>query len=822
MKAKKRINRDIKEIKENPLQGIGIESIEGNLFLYVVNMILMTGPYKGYCIQLLLEFFDNYPFFPPKILIFPAQALDGKYHHHIYDDEKKDENNLHYKKLCLDLQNNGLMEQSEINKEKTGWNPSYTISTLLLQIQNFLADPDMEIPNKNSINQLMKSMDTYKRAFFIINEKGIRQQIIHTWANPYPKMNFEPKENLQKLPLEKHEKEEEKNMKQIKEDLTCFILKENLIDNPDIILGYPIIYNNFIFIITIFKPIPELLSYDGFKAQIIQKYLDGQDVDDLFKSANNELYNKWLPIYINKGNYEKNKNVILKLISQVIQDSEFTPIRFFEKFPEIFSFISNEYLNEDKANLSSAFIKCFFQIILLFTKICQEYKCDLYMYLNNILENIEKNNCAHCILKYLQFLLYNQLDENTDFLNKIYSNLLKRNLILKMDFIFHSDKNKNKMKRLIFSSKKNLTIFEKFSKDQNYKMSNIEQFNKDIHQKNIYNEIIDVISNDKDYLNHIFFGKEKAKEITEKLFEQNFKKFLVQCSEEGKARLKDILTNNLILQDYFEPMQIKEDELYDSGYVIELLKDLNNHKIKEDIIKLAFKTFAKKDSLIAIFLIHKKINEKNFLEELEKNFGVYLEAENFINDLKDKPSKIETFKAFFEFIEVDLIKDEKEKTDKYRDDLELLMDMYQKAIENGFIEKKEIEHNLNDNNSIDDDEFLMRENNNNNNDDDLSISSNSVQQNDMKSQRINLLERDIENTRDRTRERERSRDRSRERERSRDRSRERERSRDRSRERERSRERDGNLFRGTTQRWRRGNRRGRFEFRFRRSNNPRI
>ena len=27
--------------------------------------------------------------------------------------------------------------------EKTGWNPSYTISTLLLQVQNFIADPHM-------------------------------------------------------------------------------------------------------------------------------------------------------------------------------------------------------------------------------------------------------------------------------------------------------------------------------------------------------------------------------------------------------------------------------------------------------------------------------------------------------------------------------------------------------------------------------------------------------------------------------------------------------------------------------------------------------
>ena len=52
--ARKRINKDIKEIKNNPLEGIGIAPIDDNLMNYVVNMRLMSGPYEGYCIQLLI------------------------------------------------------------------------------------------------------------------------------------------------------------------------------------------------------------------------------------------------------------------------------------------------------------------------------------------------------------------------------------------------------------------------------------------------------------------------------------------------------------------------------------------------------------------------------------------------------------------------------------------------------------------------------------------------------------------------------------------------------------------------------------------------
>ena len=95
--ALKRINKDIKEITKNPIEGIGIVSINDDPMRYVINMRLMTGPYEGYCVQLLLIFSDTYPTKPPKILIYPNQAIDGSYHHHIFPDDMRDENNLHFK-----------------------------------------------------------------------------------------------------------------------------------------------------------------------------------------------------------------------------------------------------------------------------------------------------------------------------------------------------------------------------------------------------------------------------------------------------------------------------------------------------------------------------------------------------------------------------------------------------------------------------------------------------------------------------------------------------------------------------------------------------
>ena len=91
--AIKRINNDMKEIIQNPIEGIGIISLSNDIMNYIVNIKLLQGPYTNFCIQLLLTFPDNYPTAPPKILIYPNQALDGYYHHHIFADHKKvDEN----------------------------------------------------------------------------------------------------------------------------------------------------------------------------------------------------------------------------------------------------------------------------------------------------------------------------------------------------------------------------------------------------------------------------------------------------------------------------------------------------------------------------------------------------------------------------------------------------------------------------------------------------------------------------------------------------------------------------------------------------------
>ena len=140
--AIKRISNDIKELQKCPLEGIGMASIDNDPMRFVINMELMMGPYKGYKVQLKMTIPDEYPIKPPKVLIYPGQKIDT-IHHHIYDSYNG------YKQFCIDFLDNEFSMNT--NEEHTGWNPAYTISTILLQIQNFISDPDL--PKGHLLNE---------------------------------------------------------------------------------------------------------------------------------------------------------------------------------------------------------------------------------------------------------------------------------------------------------------------------------------------------------------------------------------------------------------------------------------------------------------------------------------------------------------------------------------------------------------------------------------------------------------------------------------------------------------------------------------------
>ena len=702
--ALKRINKDIKEIMNSPVEGIGIVSLDNNPMEYIVNMQLMTGIYKGYRIQLLLTFSDNYPTKPPKILIYPNQGIDGQYHHHIFPDTKIDENGKKFKKFCFDLLDNDFMSTSV---EHSGWNPSYSICSLLLQVQNFLCDPDMpqnHLPNKEKIDQLMKSMDTYQRVFNIMNDNNKMEKIIHTWEKPYPEIFFREKEK------EKENKiiNNNKKIDQLKENLTCFMLKLNYIDDPYILLGYPIVQKKIGYVnqkIELY-PIPELLTYDGYMAQIGKQdsKLDFY-FNTNFKSANNEFYNYWIPIYIDEKHYKKNRTTILNSFSVIkygprgLEEYDFKPEQIFEILPIILNKMIIGMFN-GKSVISTAFIRCYFQYVLLFKKLCLEFEKEYLEYLNHKLSLIAKKkyridkSLIPDIGNFFMLLFFCNKDTHTPKMKKMWYCLFEEFFTRQMYWMFHGNENRIEMRNRIIQKCINNDYLKKYYSDKpkifnDFKTELINEFNQELNKSGIYEEIIDIICTDNDILFSFNwankFSKNKnqsntndIKTIVKEAMSKNISK-ICECSDEGKTKIFQKMISNMNVAKYFN-IDIQdfshEIELYESFRVDTLLKKLKKANI-DDIMEFCYKSQRGNSLLLITFFALKKIEEKGFMEELEKNYGIYLDVDNFIKEMKDKLNEIKSFSGLFEYIGSEF--------GKNTNDIDLIIQGYERATRKGYI-----------------------------------------------------------------------------------------------------------------------------------------
>ena len=579
----KRMNNDIKEIYQNPIEGIGIVSLDNDIMKYVVNIMLLSGPYKDYCLQLLLTFPDNYPINPPKILIYPNQLFDNLYHRHIFLDDKKDENGNTFKKLCFDLLDNDFLSTKS---EKTGWNPSYTISTLLMQVQSFLSDPDLSeniMPNPHQIKELMDSMNNYQRIFKINDENGEIIKI-HTWKDPYPKMYFKVNEiSNQTEDLIFYDKN-----KLIKENLTCYITKLNIFDDPHIILGYPIVKKSS----NIIYPIPEILSYEGYLTQTTYDY---QEKSYFFnyekknlKSANNEYYDSWLPIYINEANFEYNKQTILNSFSVLKygnsgkEEYDFKPKYIFEI---IFKLINQMIINMKDTRISNAYLRAFFQYILLYNKLSKLYPDDKNEYFN--LDLLLENDFCSSIGYFIIFTLFDKIS-------------LIENKLFKLTEL-----------------KKNKKAFELFLEFEDYDLKSPQEFLQYLMDKHLYGKIAQIMKFERNLF--LYNGKNIDGRI-KKIICTSFKKFINNSDKNTKEKLKKIIEENI---KFYEHIEFEK-------YLNNKLKEESNKKIN-DILS----------NLIILLYFKKKINENNFMNELENNFSIYLDIDETIKKLNEIISNLD-------------------------------------------------------------------------------------------------------------------------------------------------------------------------------------
>ena len=510
----------------------------------------------------------------------------------------------------------------------------------------------------------------------------------------------------------KGKSEEDETMELIKENLTCSVLKRNYIDDPSVILGYPIVRSSSKFNPNKIElyPIPEMLSYEGFLSEIDNQ----QEKLDLyfetnFRSSGNEAYNCWMPVYINKTHYEKNKAHILNSFSIIKfgaegkKEYDFKPDQIFEILPIVLNKMIIGMFN-GKAQISSAFIKSYFQYVLLFKKLCDDFEDENLAFMNKQLALIHDNEykidkkIIPDIGNFLMILFFCNKDTHEEQMKKMWDCLFEEVIIRSMFWGFHSDENKEKMKKLVLKTRNNNTCMRRFENEPNFKMRYLDKFIADLNNLKLFDQIVDIINKDEKFLESVVVGKENIKQQIINSMSQNFKKLFCGCGEDGRNQIKKIISENLDFSDYF----IVVDSRYDNFQVSDILKD-ENIKNKEEIVETLFNSQRGNKLLIITFFAQKKVEEKGFLEELEKNYGIYLEVDDFIEEMQKKLEEIKTFKQLLEYVESDYGKD--------KTDIEIIIEAYDKAKEKNYISRANIQNIQRKNNIINND--LFRRNNQN-------------------------------------------------------------------------------------------------------------
>ena len=510
----------------------------------------------------------------------------------------------------------------------------------------------------------------------------------------------------------KGKSEEDETMELIKENLTCSVLKRNYIDDPSVILGYPIVRSSSKFNPNKIElyPIPEMLSYEGFLSEIDNQ----QEKLDLyfetnFRSSGNEAYNCWMPVYINKTHYEKNKSHILNSFSIIKfgaegkKEYDFKPDQIFEILPIVLNKMIIGMFN-GKAQISSAFIKSYFQYVLLFKKLCDDFEDENLAFMNKQLALIHDNEykidkkIIPDIGNFLMILFFCNKDTHEEQMKKMWDCLFEEVIIRSMFWGFHSDENKEKMKKLVLKTRNNNTCMRRFENEPNFKMRYLDKFIADLNNLKLFDQIVDIINKDEKFLESVVVGKENIKQQIINSMSQNFKKLFCGCGEDGRNQIKKIISENLDFSDYF----IVVDSRYDNFQVSDILKG-ENIKNKEEIVETLFNSQRGNKLLIITFFAQKKVEEKGFLEELEKNYGIYLEVDDFIEEMQKKLEEIKTFKQLLEYVESDYGKD--------KTDIEIIIEAYDKAKEKNYISRANIQNIQRNNNIINND--LFRRNNQN-------------------------------------------------------------------------------------------------------------
>ena len=444
----------------------------------------------------------------------------------------------------------------------------------------------------------------------------------------------------------------QKEINYIKSNLTCSIMYLNYFDNKDNIFGYPILqYKTSIKNKIVLYPIPELISYKGFISQIgnfNDKLRNYYNNNNNIYNDNNIFYNYWIPIYIDKNHFEKNKSTILYTFSIIqsgisyINEYNFESLDFFEIFVIIINKLIEGILN-NITEKSYFFIRCLYHYIFLFKKLSEEFDEEYCKYLNKSFNLIHKNRykinktLVPNVQNMIILLYFCNRNIYTEKMKKIWYSLFEEYLLRNMKKNFDGYKIKeisNKIIKEIVDENnpdiKNIIlnlIFKNNKYENKYIVENLKKID-------IFNKVYEVICTDETFLKKYHWTKNYAKLKLNEIITANFKKIYDEdISEEAQKKLYDIIFNHSNFLSYFAfkrndryEYESKIREKYQAKIrnikISEILDYLSKNKNKEIVKEFIFYSYESLEEnkilLLSFFFFSKKNERKRFYGKFRK------------------------------------------------------------------------------------------------------------------------------------------------------------------------------------------------------------
>ena len=313
-----------------------------------------------------------------------------------------------------------------------------------------------------------------------------------------------------------------------------------------------------------------------------------------------------------------------------------------------------------KSKISSAFIVCYFQYVLLFKRLCREYKAEYDAYVDKKIGLITMNDyevnkkIIPDIGDFLMLTFLSNKDMTTPDMKRMKDVLIQEFLIRQVYWIFHGPDCMMTMRQKVVNASLKVSedvYLDKFETDPNFKMMHLDIFNKELHHQHIYSQVINIISNDRDFLRNYRNNWKYAKSMAESRITQSFKKLYNEVSQWSRNKLRNLIRDNLHFSNFFEEDERRiRSQLYDSFQVSDILKGNEQSHDIDDILKYAYESQKGNPLLLITFSVLKKLNEEGFMKALEDDYGIFVKVDSFVDEIKKSLNAVKNYKELYECI----------------------------------------------------------------------------------------------------------------------------------------------------------------------------